>query len=104
MATFRVNDTQVLTNVHEGADCSGTCVIHHPMPGPWSDWELIWRPTNDADLLFGMYRGFERICPHGAGHPAAEEVARRGPVVHGCDGCPCTVGTWLAMEAEEVDP
>lgn len=89
MGTFRVNEDQVLVNVHEEANCVPPCVIHAPLPGPWSDWQLIWRPINEMDALFGLYRGFERVCSHGTGHPAAEEVARRGPVVHGCCGCPC---------------
>lgn len=33
----------------------------------------------------------ERICPHGIGHPAAEEymIHAEGALIHGCDGCAC---------------
>lgn len=89
MADFIVNDKQTLLNVHDAGDCVPPCVIHSPLPGPWDTWVLIWR---DEDM-FSWYRGFERICPHGVGHPAAEYAVTKPPggvsLVHGCDGCPC---------------
>lgn len=91
MTSFRVNDRQVLHNVHRQEDCEGPCVIHSPLPGPWDiepGWMLLWRPCSEIDDMFGLYRGFERICPHGIGHPAPEQVQRDGGSgLHGCDGC-----------------
>lgn len=88
--TFITGTGQIVQHVHPRAICVGPhCVVHRPMHGPWDSWRTHWRPDNEMDRMFGLYRGFERICPHGVGHPAAEEVLRRGPIVHGCDGCPC---------------
>lgn len=64
-----------LHNVHNEEECyREECVIHNPTKGHTADWPLHWR----SDRGF-----FERICPHGIGHPAVEE----DPRVHGCDGC-----------------
>jgi len=65
-----------LTAVHEPWRCLGRwCVIHNPMPGPWSDWPTHWR---------GDTGEMERICPCGVGHPAVESLRASG--VHGCCG------------------
>lgn len=70
------------------------CVIHHPMPGPWSTWPTFWR----EDL-----RIMERICYHRKGHPAAEEYLFRpyGALEHSCCGCPCTPSEDLLRTARE---
>lgn len=67
---------QFLENVHSVRSCTGPpCVIHSPSDHHMRDWPLYWR--NDASK-------FERICPHGIGHPDPDDL---GPGVHGCDGC-----------------
>ena len=72
---------------HRKGDCVGSyCVIHRPMPGPWDSWPRQWRTDR---------RIMERVCPHGVGHPAAEQhefwmrTGRGYEWVHGCCGCPC---------------
>ncbi len=66
--------------------CRGTpwCAIHVPQPGPWESWPRLWR--DDRMMM-------ERICPHGVGHPAAEQTEwsqQQGiSLDHGCDMCPC---------------
>lgn len=84
--TYRTGLGQELENVHDFTAClnSEFCVIHHPMPGPWSEWPTYWREDR---------RMMERVCPHGVGHPVAEDYGR-GDLsgsffVHGCCGCPC---------------
>jgi hypothetical protein len=80
---------QMLTNVHDRADCTGgACPIHSPSDHRMRDWPLNWR--DDRRLM-------ERICPHGIGHPDPDHLAHterlRGKEaadtegVHGCDGC-----------------
>jgi len=87
--TYTTSSGQVLENVHPQQECTGFCVIHDPIPGPWDGWEIVWR----GDGLFDTWRGFERICPHGIGHPAAEETLRDNGHPHGCCGlCPCGPG------------
>lgn len=77
---------QHLYNIHSQASCQGWCVIHNPVPGPWETWPTDWRGEDDFDI----WRGFERICPHGQGHTAVEEVLRGNSRVHACCGlCPC---------------
>lgn len=80
-----------MVRVHSRDVCRGPwCVIHRPMPGPWTDWPLHWRSD----------RGFmERTCPCGVGHPAAEQHEYWASVgtgymsVHGCCGrCKCGPG------------
>ncbi|QDH91785.1 hypothetical protein SEA_PHRAPPUCCINO_110 [Mycobacterium phage Phrappuccino] len=99
-------DTSALTNVHDPDKCSGSwCVVHNPSDHHMRGWEVVWR--NDRGL-------FERVCPHGIGHPDPDQFAHwekaaatwRPPVsydviddphppgnpylgkgVHGCDGC-----------------
>lgn len=70
--------------IHNRSKCAGEgCVVHNP-----SDEHL-----KDLPLLFREDRGFfERICEHGVGHPAIDDVrfkAARGQdiSVHGCCGC-----------------
>lgn len=80
---------QQLLNVHPQASCKGWCVIHNPLPGPWDTWPTNWRDARDEP--FGIWTGFERVCIHGMGHTAAEEILRGNDHAHGCCGlCPCT--------------
>lgn len=75
-----------LQNVHEETACSErkACVVHNPSAHHMRFWRLLWR--DDLGL-------FERICPHGVGHPDPDqfefwaETGRSGDGVHGCDGC-----------------
>ena len=71
-------------DVHKRIDCRGPwCVVHAPMQGPWDLWPTYWR--SDRRIM-------ERICPHGTGHPVAEDYGRLPDheLVHGCCGCPCS--------------
>lgn len=88
MAIFKVNDRQTLFNIHGEAECRPPCVIHSPLDGPWRKWPLIWRHADMIDEVFGTSQGFERMCPCGVGHPAAEDYFRRGydELMHGCCG------------------
>lgn len=64
------------------------CVIHSPSHHNMVEWPTLWR----ADR-----RIFERICPHGVGHPDPDDMefirrsCGRGRAyaesIHGCDGC-----------------
>lgn len=95
--------------VHPHSECAGraVCVIHAPTNHHMRSWRLHWR--SDRGI-------FERMCPHGVGHPdpdqwahwiavgharwledvaggvkppdatTAEEYAH-AEMVHGCDGC-----------------
>jgi hypothetical protein len=67
--------------------CDEGCTVHNPTD-PHPNWLTHWR--SDRGI-------FERICPHGVGHPdrdalrfhakmAGEEPARWAGM-HGCDGC-----------------
>jgi len=94
---------QHLVGVHPAAACAGrVCVIHAPTAHHMRDWPIHWH--------HGI---FERICPHGVGHPDPDQYphwAQRaaawrpslaadildGPAevnpwpdmgVHGCCGC-----------------
>lgn len=87
--TFSLPDGTTLYNVHERSDtCEQSCVIHNPLTNHMSDWQLHWR--NDRGI-------FERICPHGIGHPEPSQypywdATHQGhQKVHGCDGC-CVSG------------
>lgn len=75
----------VLVNVHPPTACAGRpCVIHTPSHHHMDSWELLWRDDTAV---------FERICPHGIGHPDSDqfefwrETGREYKSVHGCDGC-----------------
>lgn len=87
--TFTDGTGQVLHNVHNKADCVGRCPIHNPSDHHMRDWPLHWRGGP-----FDSGQGFERICPHGVGHPDPDTVRRAieyhedlSAGVHGCDGC-----------------
>lgn len=75
METFIVNMAQTLHNVHDRANCRGpACTIHRPTEHHLRDWPLYWR--EDA-------KKFERICPHGDGHPDPD--CQTDPTgIHGC--------------------
>ena len=86
----RIEDID-LVDVHPMDNCAGEpCVIHNPTDHHMREWPLHWR--NDRVL-------FERICPHGVGHPDPDQfafwdrMAAKGYAmyeamgVHGCDGC-----------------
>lgn len=56
-----------LNNVHDVALCSGRpCVVHNPTDHHMRGFRLLWR--NDRAI-------FERICPHGIGHPDPDQYA-----------------------------
>lgn len=89
--TYVTGTGQKLYNVHQRGDCAGKyCVIHRPAPGPWKKWPTHWRSDRGQ---------MERLCPHGTGHIAVEELLRGGYGVHGCCGCPC--GTQHIMKEEK---
>jgi hypothetical protein len=74
-----------LLNPHEREACAGRpCVIHNPSLHHMREWTLYWR--DDRGI-------FERICPHGVGHPDPdqfeywENIRAEHESVHGCDGC-----------------
>ncbi len=78
-------DWMTLDNVHPAEACTGrSCVIHNPSNHHMRYWRLHWR--NDRGL-------FERICPHGIGHPDPDQfehwqqIGRDSERLHGCDGC-----------------
>ena len=87
MGEFVLPNGQHLVGVHLAAQCEGRpCVIHSPTQHAMSDWPLIWRD----DRVPGI---FERICPHGIGHPDIDqrdfwrETSQECLRMHGCDGC-----------------
>lgn len=83
---FVTGSGQKLTGVHPKEQCEGWCVVHNPLSGPWDPWPTVWR----GDGPFDVWRGFERVCVHGMGHPAIEEILRDNRHTHGCCGiCPC---------------
>tara|TARA_R110000787_G_scaffold16774_5_gene52582 strand:+ start:3125 stop:3385 length:261 start_codon:yes stop_codon:yes gene_type:complete len=64
-------------NIHPRAKCKGpNCVIHNPSDHHMRDWPLHWREDRGI---------FERICPHGVGHPDPDDISI--DTTHGCDGC-----------------
>lgn len=96
-----------LAHVHSEVTCAGrACVVHHPTNHHMRRWRLLWRGDRRPGL-------FERVCPHGIGHPDPDQYgywraaakAWRPPLnadildgppvsnpfeamgVHGCDGC-----------------
>lgn len=79
--------TKPYLNHHDIFSCKGEwCSIHRPKPGVWDSWPLLWR--SDTRIM-------ERVCPHGCGHPAVEQLDHWAATdqmyqaVHGCCGCPC---------------
>lgn len=90
--TYTTGTGQMLEGVHAKDDCQGWCVIHRPIPGPWKDWPTNWRGDQAVnvggfEIPVDIWRGFERICLHGIGHTAMEEILRGNDHPHGCDGC-----------------
>lgn len=99
-------DIKSLSNIHSDSACEGRpCVIHNPTNHHMRAFPLRWR--HDRHL-------FERICPHGVGHPDPDQFAFwnearekwrpsiaadviddpypqsnpfDGKGIHGCDGC-----------------
>lgn len=70
---------RTLTNVHRREDCTPPCVIHAPSDHHLAHLPLHWRDDR---------RIFERICPHGVGHPDPDTTYAPGDDdTHGCDGC-----------------
>lgn len=90
---FRPHPTAIL-ETHARGECTlnDWCVIHRPNPA-WDFGRLYWR--DDRRIM-------ERVCRHGVGHPAIEQVqywfasmtALDAEVMgtHGCDGC-CFIET-----------
>jgi hypothetical protein len=71
---------QRLIRFHTKGVCSGDCPIHKPTNHHMVKWPLNWR--HDRFI-------FERMCPHGIGHPDPDSLAftPNDPGIHGCDGC-----------------
>jgi hypothetical protein len=83
--TFTTGTGQTLYRVHAADSCRGACPIHRPSDHAMRAWPLHYRPDRGI---------FERICPHGVGHPDPDSVRRALEYdedtdvgVHGCDGC-----------------
>lgn len=78
--------TGTVMRVHDADHCDPelSCVIHNPSGHHMSSWHLHWR--GDRGI-------FERICPHGIGHPDPDQfefwaqTCQEWQSVHGCDGC-----------------
>lgn len=62
---------------HADDVCELPCPIHGPGEHHMVTWPLHWRDDR---------RIFERICPHGVGHPDPDSTPE-GEDIHGCDGC-----------------
>lgn len=74
-----------MRGIHSETVCTGeVCVIHNPTGHHMRTWPLHWRTDRGI---------FERICPHGTGHPDPDHLPRWKALgweinaVHGCDGC-----------------
>lgn len=80
---FSLPTGQILRS-HPESSCIAPCPLHSPSDHPMRDWPLLWRSDR---------RLFERICPHGTGHPDPDHVAFADPdgtsgvALHGCDMC-----------------
>ena len=81
----------VISNIHDWKQCAGrNCVIHNPSSHVMSEFLLCWRQAGPLDFKPSH---FERICPHGVGHPDPDDLAYFKSIgmdfmgVHGCDGC-----------------
>lgn len=75
----------VITGVHLEDECHGLpCVVHAPTNHHMSRWPLIWRYDRKI---------FERLCPHGTGHPDPDQlpywrsIGALHEFVHCCCGC-----------------
>lgn len=84
---FTTDTGQHLFNVHTASECRGACPIHKPSMHHMRDWPLHYREDR------GM---FERLCPHGVGHPDPDSLHRMVEYhedleasIHGCchKGC-----------------
>jgi hypothetical protein len=90
METWTNPTSGVVMQVHPAIICSGACVIHRASEHHMRDWFLHWR--GDRGI-------FERICPHGIGHPDPDQFEfwatqdEQWQAVHGCDGCCRVVGS-----------
>ncbi|MDO5535467.1 MAG: hypothetical protein Q4F65_12570 [Propionibacteriaceae bacterium] len=74
-----------MVGFHDESRCAGqVCVIHNPTDHHLRHLPLIWRHDR---------RIFERVCPHGVGHPDPDHLPHweamgwESIAVHGCDGC-----------------
>lgn len=84
-----LHDGRVM-QVHPARECLTPCPIHEPSDHPLKDAPLNWRPGP---------RLWERICPHGCGHPDPDDLAFKQATMlpaayrmaafdsHGCCGC-----------------
>lgn len=89
-----------LWDVHPGSQCAGRpCVLHNPTDHHMSGWRLHYR--DDRNI-------FERICPHGIGHPDPdqeeywESIGQSAQGIHGCDGC-CAVDQSRLVDWSDSD-
>jgi hypothetical protein len=94
--TYTDDRGTIITNVHSESACAGRfCAIHNPSDHHMREWPLVWR---EAGLFDIKPSHFERMCPHGIGHPDPdslefwESIGEEGMGVHGCDGC-CKEGS-----------
>lgn len=79
-----------LKGVHPAGECLDdvVCIMHYPSKHSMSELPIIWRDDR---------RIFERICPHGVGHPDPDQfdywdrINMPHEKMHGCDGC-CGMG------------
>lgn len=83
--TFEDDFGHKLLFVHSKEDCLGPhCVIHNPSIHSMRGFKLLWRAAGLWDIKPSH---FERICPHGIGHPDPDNRNYEDLAVHGCDGC-----------------
>lgn len=78
-------DWMRFSRTHDWADtCDQGCVIHNRTNHHMALWPLHWR---------GDRKIFERLCPHGIGHPDVDQYPywratdQMWETVHGCCGC-----------------
>lgn len=89
---FHVHEGLTLEKIHDESKCAGrACIVHNPTDHSMRDFPLHWRPGWEPFSIKPSH--FERICPHGIGHPDPDDLAYHDEVgnemmgVHGCDGC-----------------
>ena len=85
---------------HMRDDCTPPCPLHQPSDHTMVDLPLSWRADRGI---------FERVCPHGVGHPDPDSLTRMGDLadgLHGCDGCcaPKEGGTAYWPACPNYDP
>jgi hypothetical protein len=81
-----------IRNIHPESACRerGACTIHSPTEHSMRAFPVHVRIPSPWDIK-PMH--FERICPHGVGHPDPDDmtywISKGDPSmgVHGCDGC-----------------